>query len=109
MRTRQAENTFIELDELDHGMVERLQQDGRKPYGRVGEAVGLSEPAVRQRTLRLVAAGVIRIVAVTDTSLLGYRVRATLGIRCQRDVAPLLAQLDRRDEADFVVATAGVY
>jgi Lrp/AsnC family transcriptional regulator for asnA, asnC and gidA len=109
MRTRPSDDTVIELDELDLRIIELLQQDGRQPYGRVGEAVGLSEPAVRQRTLRLVAARVIRIVAVTDASLLGYRVRATLGIRCQGDVAPLLAELDRRDEADFVVATAGVY
>src|SRR5689334_2086052 len=107
MRTRQADSTFIELDELDHAIIELLQEDGRQPYGRIADAVGLSEPAVRQRTLRLVAAGVIRIVAVTDTSLLGYRLRATLGIRCQGDLAPLVAELDRLDEADFVVATAG--
>src|ERR1700759_2270079 len=104
MRTRQSDDTVIELDDLDLRIAELLQEDGRQPYGRVGEAVGLSEPAVRQRTLRLVAAGVIRIVGAPDTSLLGYRVRATLGIRAQGDLAPLLAELDGRDEADFVVA-----
>src|SRR3954470_4504750 len=62
MRTRQSDDTVIELDELDLRIIELLQQDGRQPYGRVGEAVGLSEPAVRQRTLRLVAARVTPVV-----------------------------------------------
>ncbi|MCV7229436.1 AsnC family transcriptional regulator, partial [Mycolicibacterium komossense] len=49
-----------------------LQHDGRQSYAGIGKAVGLSEAAVRQRVQRLVDAGVMQIVAVTDPMQLGF-------------------------------------
>jgi Lrp/AsnC family transcriptional regulator for asnA, asnC and gidA len=97
------------LDEIDHKIISELQQDGRQAYGRVAKAVGLSEAAARQRTQRMVEEGVIRIVAVPDPMLLGLPVGATLGIRCDGELDPLIAALDQTPRVDFVVATAGVY
>ena len=41
------------LDDTDAAIVALLQQDGRRPYGEIGQAVGLSEAATRQRVNRL--------------------------------------------------------
>ncbi|HEY1280569.1 MAG TPA: AsnC family transcriptional regulator, partial [Acidimicrobiales bacterium] len=35
------------LDDTDRAIIEQLQEDGRLPYTRLGQAVGLSEAAVR--------------------------------------------------------------
>ena len=54
------------LDDVSKAIIEQLQEDGRRPYAAIGKAVGLSEAAVRQRVQRLLDAGVMQIVAVTD-------------------------------------------
>jgi Lrp/AsnC family transcriptional regulator for asnA, asnC and gidA len=109
MRRRPTNATVVELDDIDRAIIEHLQSDGRRPYGRIAEAVGLSEFAVRQRTQRLVEEGVIRIVAITDPEILGQRLRATLGLLVVADIDPVVEALDQLAEADYVVATAGTY
>jgi len=62
----------FQLDELSKAIIEKLQADGRRSYAGIGKAVGLSEAAVRQRVQRMVDAGVMQIVAVTDPMQLGF-------------------------------------
>ena len=62
-----------EIDTADRAIIDQLQIDGRRSYGRIGEAVGLSEGAVRQRVGRLLRSEAIRIVAVIDPETLGFR------------------------------------
>ncbi|MFB6105315.1 MAG: Lrp/AsnC family transcriptional regulator, partial [Halobacteriaceae archaeon] len=47
------------LDDTDLEILAALAADGRRPYSDIGEAVGLSGPAVSDRVNRLQAAGVI--------------------------------------------------
>src|SRR6201746_955220 len=56
----------VHLDDLSKAIIEQLQDDGRRSYASIGKAIGLSEAAVRQRVQRLIDAGVMQIVAVTD-------------------------------------------
>src|SRR4051794_41556668 len=73
MTTRTAaEVGTVALDGLSKQIVEQLQQDGRRSYAAIAKAVGLSEAAVRQRVQRLLDAGVMQIVAVTDPPPIGF-------------------------------------
>jgi Lrp/AsnC family transcriptional regulator for asnA, asnC and gidA len=97
------------LDEVNKAIVEQLQQDGRRTYGSIAEAVGLSEAAVRQRVQKMRDAGIIQIVAVTDPLQIGFRSQAMVGIKADgdaRDVADALAEVDA---IDYVVMVAGEY
>jgi Lrp/AsnC family transcriptional regulator, regulator for asnA, asnC and gidA len=106
---REAENAHVVLDELSKRIIEQLQQDGRRSYAAIGKAVGLSEAAVRQRVQRLVEAGAMQIVAVTDPLTLGFHRQAMVGIRCSGDLERVAAQLAGMDEIDYVVITAGSF
>ena len=97
------------LDELDAAIVALLQEDGRRPYGEIGEAVGLSEAATRQRVNRLRESGLVRIVAVTDPVALGRGVVITIGLRVSGDTRETAARLARIAEIEYVVATAGSF
>ena len=97
------------LDELDAAIVALLQEDGRRPYGEIGEAVGLSEAATRQRVNRLRESGLVRIVAVTDPVALGRGVVATIGVRVSGDTREAAARLAQIVEIEYVVATAGSF
>jgi Lrp/AsnC family transcriptional regulator, regulator for asnA, asnC and gidA len=97
------------VDELDLDIIKELQEDGRRTYGRIGGAVGLSEAAVRQRVQRLVEGDVIKIVAVTNPYLLGARVAATIGIHAEGNLHEVANKVSEIPEVDYVVVTAGSF
>src|SRR6266516_528841 len=99
----------IVLDDVSKQIIEQLQQDGRRSYAAIGKAVGLSEAAVRQRVQRLVDAGVMQVVAVTDPLMLGFRRQTMIGVRCVGDIERVADLLAAITEIDYVVITAGSF
>ena len=97
------------LDDVSKGIIEQLQQDGRRSYAAIGKVVGLSEAAVRQRVQRLVDSGVMQVVAVTDPLELGFARQAMVGIRVTGPLEPVADALADLPEVDYVVITAGSY
>jgi Lrp/AsnC family transcriptional regulator for asnA, asnC and gidA len=99
----------IPIDDTDKAIIEQLQQDGRRPYTQIARAVGLSEAAIRQRVQRLIDAGVMQIVAVTDPLRLGFLRQAMVGIRVEGDVRAVADTIGAIPEVDYIVLTAGAY
>ena len=99
----------VVLDDLSKRIIEQLQEDGRRPYAAIGKAVGLSEAAVRQRVQRLLDAGVMQIVAVTDPLTLGFRRQAMIGVRADGDLRSVADALGALEAVDYVVVTAGSF
>ena len=97
----------VVLDDVSRAIIEQLQQDGRRPYARIAEAVGLSEAAVRQRVQRLLDAGIIQIVGVTDPMQVGFARQAMVGVRTRGDTRKVADALAAFDEVAYVVVTAG--
>lgn len=107
-RSGKSENNGL-LDDTSKAIIEQLQQDGRRAYGAIGKAVGLSEAAVRQRVQKLIDNGVIQIVAVTDPTEVGFARQAMIGIKATGDLEPISDALAEMDEVDYVVITAGSF
>ncbi|OHT89191.1 Lrp/AsnC family transcriptional regulator [Mycobacteroides saopaulense] len=99
----------FQLDDVSKAIVEELQQDGRRPYATIGKSVGLSEAAVRQRVQRMIDAGVMQIVAVTDPMQLGFKRQAMIGIKCSGDTTEVADRLAELEAVDYVVLTAGTF
>ena len=95
------------LDDVSRAIIEQLQEDGRRPYARIATAVGLSEAAVRQRVQRLLDAGVMQIVAVTDPMQVGFSRQAMVGVRTGGDPRTVADRIAEFAEVDYVVITAG--
>ena len=104
-----SRNSHVVLDETSKRIIEQLQADGRRPYAAIGKAVGLSEAAVRQRVQRLLEAGVMQIVAVTDPVQVGFSRQAMVGLRVDGDVMVVAEQVAQLREVDYVVVTAGSF
>ncbi len=107
--SRHGDGSPAPLDVISKAIIEQLQQDGRRTYAKIGEAVGLSEAAVRQRVNRLVDTGVMQIVAVTNPLQLGFRRQAVIGIKAEGSLDPIVAELTAMDEVDYAVVTAGSF
>jgi Lrp/AsnC family transcriptional regulator, regulator for asnA, asnC and gidA len=99
----------VDLDDVSKAIIEQLQEDGRRPYATIGRAVGLSEAAVRQRVQRLLDAGVMQIVAVTDPMQLGFPRQAMVGVRTSTDLEATADRLAEIAAVDYVVITAGSF
>jgi Lrp/AsnC family transcriptional regulator, regulator for asnA, asnC and gidA len=97
------------LDDTSKAIIAELQTDGRMPYAAIGKAVGLSEAAVRSRVQRLIDAGIMDIVAVTDPLQLGFARQAMVGLRVASDPEPVAEKLSALPEVDYLVVTAGSF
>ncbi len=95
------------LDDVGKAILRQLQEDGRRSYTAIGEAVGLSEAAVRQRVKALVESGVLQIVAVTDPITLGFGVMASVGVRVNGDAREAADAISAIPEVDYCVLTSG--
>ena len=99
----------LPLDEINKAIIAQLQADGRRSYAAIAGTVGLSEAAVRQRVQRLIDAGVMQVVAVTDPMQLGFARQAMIGIRVRGSIEPVADRLAALEEIDYLVITAGHY
>jgi Lrp/AsnC family transcriptional regulator, regulator for asnA, asnC and gidA len=99
----------VVLDDVSKAIVEQLQEDGRRSYAAIGEKVGLSEAAVRQRVQKLSESGVMQIVAVTDPMQLGFYRQAMIGIRVSGDTTRVAEAIGAIEAVDYVVLTAGSF
>lgn len=97
------------LDDTSKAIVAQLQDDGRRSYAEIGKVVGLSEAAVRQRVQKLMDAGVMQIVAVTDPMQLGFYRQAMIGIRVTGDIRVVTDRLAQLPSVDYLVLTAGSF
>ena len=97
------------LDDVSLQIIRELQHDGRRPFTTIAKTVGLSEAAVRQRVQRLLDAGVMQIVAVTDPLRVGLHRQAMVGVRVDGDVRDIAAKLASSHEIEYVVVCSGTY
>ena len=76
-----TEGNGAELDDIDLRILALLQEDCRTPLARLGDAVGLSAPAVLERIKKLEAAHIITgYRAVLDARRLGLDITAFIGV-----------------------------
>ncbi len=100
------------MDELDKAIVQHLIADARTTYGRIGEEVSLSAPAVKRRVDRLVQSGVIRgFTAVLDPAVLEWDVEAYVFVYCEgapdpEDVRRQFEQVPEVVQATTISGTA---
>ncbi|MEV6896287.1 AsnC family protein [Amycolatopsis sp. NPDC051372] len=95
-----------QLDDLDRRLTHAFQLDGRVPFSRLAEVLGVSDQTVARRYHRLRSAGVVRVVGVPEVTRLG-RVQWLLRVRCMPDAAGVIATaLARRDDTSWVSLTS---
>lgn len=97
------------LDDLDRRLIDELQRDGRASYADLAELVGLSPAATRMRVQRLLDAGVVEVVGVTNPMALGYPVMAALGVRVDRNVRDVADRIADIEGVIYVVFTSGSF
>ncbi len=71
------------MDNIDHTILQFLQQDGRTAFTEIAQKLQISEGTVRNRVSRMTEDGVLRIVGVVDPQKLGLTVSSVVGVSIQ--------------------------
>lgn len=87
-----------DFDATDRAIIGMLSEDGRTAYSTIGTSLHISESQVRQRVNRMVDAGSLRIMALTNPRGVGFATTALVGIELMpgaraEEVASALAKL----------------
>ena len=103
---------LIELDQLDHAIIDLLREDGRMSYRSIARELELTEATVRARVRRLEDSETMRVVAVTDIEAAGYGMLLAIGVqvenRAPESVAREMAQLPEVFSVNVVVGAQDV-
>jgi Lrp/AsnC family transcriptional regulator, leucine-responsive regulatory protein len=87
----------VKLDEIDHLLLDELQEDAGRTLRELGEVVGLSPSAVQRRMERYRASGLLaRISAVLDPKVSHDLVMAVVLVAVERDSARMLDSFQRK-------------
>jgi Lrp/AsnC family transcriptional regulator for asnA, asnC and gidA len=97
------------LDEVDRGIIEALQRNGRAAFRAVATEVGVAEATVRARYGRLVDDGILQVTGVTNPMGLGFDAMALIGVNTTGSPEPVADELSSWEESSYVVVTAGRY
>jgi Lrp/AsnC family transcriptional regulator, regulator for asnA, asnC and gidA len=96
------------LDASERRMIELLQRDGRLPIASLARQLGMSEVTARRKLQRLIASGVMRVVATVDPFDVGYETPVIIGLKVERNrVDEVAERLSRLDQVRYVGASTG--
>ncbi|MEC3994161.1 Lrp/AsnC family transcriptional regulator [Actinacidiphila sp. DG2A-62] len=107
MRSDDPWNLMHGFDSLDRSIAQALQIDGRAPFSRIAQVLGVSDQTVARRYARLRGSGAVRVLGLPDPLRLGitpWLVR----VRCTPDAAGSVAEaLARRADTRWVSLISG--
>ncbi|MFC0431001.1 Lrp/AsnC family transcriptional regulator [Kutzneria buriramensis] len=95
------------MELIDRRIVQCLQRDGRAPFRRLAEALGISEQTVARRYRALHNDGALRVRAYLGDRATGTQ-RWFVRVQCRPDAADVLADaIAARDDVSWVSTTSG--
>ncbi|GLW65145.1 AsnC family transcriptional regulator [Actinomadura rubrobrunea] len=99
----------ISLDDIDWRLLQELQRDGRAPYTRLANIIGLSQAATRARVVRLMRSGVIQVTGLADPHALGARELGGFGLVVTGGLRRVAEAVAEQDGVRYVATGFGRY
>jgi len=98
------------MDELDLGIIEYLQHDGRMPFTEIAQSLNVSEGTIRNRVARLIENRTLHIVGLIDPSRLGFDAPAMIGVTVQgENIEDVAAKIASFPEVSYLIMVSGEY
>jgi len=99
------------VNKLNQEIVHMLQDDGRRPYKEIAEALSVSEGTIRNRVNWMRDAGMLQIAAISDPSSFNYQTDSMLGVKVAAHSTPkdVAARLSEHQEVVFILWVTGRY
>ncbi|MBX6378605.1 MAG: Lrp/AsnC family transcriptional regulator [Clostridia bacterium] len=95
---------------VDRQIIELLQQDGRMSFVDMAERIGVTEGTIRRRFNQLKEEGLLRISAVVDPFVAGFKTPVFFGLHVETPrLQEVLERLASLPEAHYIAAATGEY
>jgi Lrp/AsnC family transcriptional regulator, regulator for asnA, asnC and gidA len=105
-----SKDSYENLDEIDHYILEVLRQDGRTAFAKIAQRLKVSPGMIRVRYNRLVDLGILKVAAITNPLRMGFKTMAMVGIRTDGnrmlEVAEKVASFE---EVIYLIVVSGRY
>lgn len=100
-----------DLDELDYAIMSHLQEDGRKSFKDLAEALNVSLGTIRNRYTKLSKNGMIQVLGYAIPEKVGFQANAQLriSIRPSNRITQIAKALMELPECGFLAMTSGEY
>lgn len=103
-----TQGAYRQLDRVDRRIVDFLREDGRMAYREIARRLGVSESMVRKRVGKLLAAGWMKVQAISDPLALGVPIVATTYAKVRpRDVEDVTDRFARHPSVRYVAIGVG--
>lgn len=98
------------MDQIDLDIIALLQQDGRRAYTEIAQALEVSEGTVRNRVARLLEDKIIQIVGMADPYQLSYDAPAIIGVSVNpQQMDEVTRQLAELRQVSYLVMVSGEF
>jgi Lrp/AsnC family transcriptional regulator for asnA, asnC and gidA len=99
-----------DIDDLDRKIIHELQGDARAPFKDIAKRLRISEGTARNRVIRLIDRGVLKLEARIDPFCLPHRIPALVGVSLrERDPEQKMREIERIPGVTSVWNTTGPY
>lgn len=101
----------VPLDELDFSILLQLQQDGRKSFTLMAQALDVSISTIRTRVSKLIEDKTIQIIGRVNPEKVGFHAYASIriSVRPANLIEKVANQLLELKEVSFLAITSGNY
>ena len=99
-----------DIDELDRKIIHELQGDARASFKDVANKLRISEGTARNRVIKLIGKGVLKLEARVDPFALPHKIPALVGVSLrERDPEQKMREIERIPGVTSVWNTTGPY
>jgi Lrp/AsnC family transcriptional regulator for asnA, asnC and gidA len=100
----------LRMDKIDRAIIQALKEDGRMPFSRIAERLGVSPGMIRQRMQRLTERGILQVVAVTNPLKIGYHTMALIGVKADgHHLQEIARQIAAFEEVIYLTISSATY
>ena len=99
-----------DIDDLDREIIRELQGDARAPFKDIGKRLRVSEGTARNRVIRLIDRGVLKLEARVDPFALPHKIPALVGVSLrEKDPEEKMREIEKIPGVTSVWNTTGPY
>jgi Lrp/AsnC family transcriptional regulator for asnA, asnC and gidA len=96
------------LDDTDREIISYLQYDGRMPFTRIADELGITEGGVRRRVKKMTDEGVLQIVGIVEPHDIGLEEAGMIGVSVEgRPIDEVAEEIAEYKEVTYLFQAAG--
>jgi Lrp/AsnC family transcriptional regulator for asnA, asnC and gidA len=98
------------LDDTDREIISYLQYDGRMPFTKIAEEIGITEGGVRRRVKKMTDEGVLQIVGIVEPHDIGLEEAGMIGLSVEgRPIDDVAEDVGQHTEVTYLFQAAGEF